>query len=144
MSKEATAIEPSVSQSDFLSRCRAVEFRGRRLIPCVGTSAALNIALIQALFLPPFAWAGPDRTTLCILRATESLPKVSGLKVKKSVTRPMPAEQLANWNGQSTPIVVDIDADAQHATQRYSYICATDPKGGTFVQRIAIPDLPQR
>ena len=47
------------------------------------------------------------------MRATEALPKVAGLKVKRSGTRSMPPEQLANWKGQSKPMTVDIDTVAR-------------------------------
>lgn len=104
-------------------------------------AAALRLAFVQVLVVPGLAFAAADQKTRCTVRATEALPKVAGLKVTKAGTRPLSPEQLANWRGQSTPIIVDIDTDAPGGGQRYSYICAGDPKAGAFVQRIATPDL---
>jgi hypothetical protein len=91
---------------------------------------------ILALFIPAFGLAAADKTRSCIVKATEALPKINGLQVKKSGTRSMPPEQLANWKGQSKPIIVDIDAVATGVVERYSYICASSPSGTAFVQRI--------
>jgi len=44
-----------------------------------------------------------------ILKATESLHRISGLVIKKTRTRPVPAEILAKWKGQTRPIIVDVD-----------------------------------
>ncbi|WP_271597260.1 hypothetical protein [Bradyrhizobium sp. CCBAU 45384] len=96
----------------------------------------------QVYIVPVSVIAAADQKVRCTVSATGALPKVAGLKVVKSGTRPMPAEQLANWRGQSTPIIVDIDTDAPGGGQRYSYICASDPKGGAFVQRTFTPTGP--
>jgi hypothetical protein len=55
---------------------------------------------------------------------------------QKSGVRPMPPEQLANWQGQSKPIIVDLDTEEPGASERYSYVCASSPTGTVFVQRI--------
>ena len=87
------------------------------------------------LFVALCGWAAADTTKP--LKATEALPKIPGLKVKKSGARPMPPEQLANWKGQSKPIIVDLDTDAPGGIRRrYSYLCASGPNGTTFVQHI--------
>jgi hypothetical protein len=91
---------------------------------------------IMALCIPGFALAAADKARSCIVKATEALPKINGLQVKKSGTRSMPPEQLANWKGQSKPMIVDIDAVATGIAERYSYICASNPSGTAFVQRI--------
>ncbi|MDA9520143.1 hypothetical protein XI06_07170 [Bradyrhizobium sp. CCBAU 11434] len=109
------------------------------------TTCAVATAFLLALqvsVVPVPAVAAGDQKARCTGSATVALPKVAGLKVIKSVTRPMPAEQLANWRGQSTPIIVDIDTDTPGGGQRYSYICANDPKGGVFVQRTFTPAGP--
>lgn len=98
-------------------------------------------ALALTLFASTVTFAAGDQKARCTLRATEAIPRVAGLKVVKSGTRPMPPEQLANWKGQSVPIVVDIDTNAPGGAQRYSYVCANAPTGQAFVQRIATPDL---
>jgi hypothetical protein len=63
------------------------------------------------LFAPSCGWAAADAKS-CVLKATAALPKVAGLRVKRSGTRSMPPEQLANWKGQSKPIIVEVDTDA--------------------------------
>ena len=91
---------------------------------------------ILALFIPAFSSAAADKARSCIVKATEALPKIAGLKVKQSGTRSMPPQQLANWKGQSKPVIVDIDTVATGIVERYSYICASSPTGTAFVQRI--------
>jgi hypothetical protein len=91
---------------------------------------------ILVLFIPAFGLAAADKARSCIVKATEALPKINGLQVKKSGTRSVPPEQLANWKGQSKPIIVDIDAIVTGIAERYSYICASNPSGTAFVQRI--------
>jgi hypothetical protein len=95
----------------------------------------LFICAALVLFAPTWGWAATDAKT-CLLKATAALPKITGLRIKKSGVRPMPSEQLANWKGQSKPIIVDLETDAPVASERYSYICASGPTGITFVQRI--------
>lgn len=82
-------------------------------------TAALKLAVVQTLVVPTLAFAAADQKTLCVLRATEALPKLAGLKVTKSGTRPMPPAQIANWRGQSKPIIVDIDTNTPDVGQRY-------------------------
>jgi len=95
----------------------------------------IAVALALGLIATSASAAG-DQKTQCVLRATEALPKLAGLKVARSGTRPMPAEQLANWKGQSKPIIVDIDVGTPDFNERYSYVYASGPTGGTFVQRV--------
>src|SRR5262245_40839650 len=89
---------------------------------------------ILALFIPASSLAA-DKAS-CIVKATKALPKIAGLKVKWSGTRPMPPEQLANWKGKSKPLIVDIDTFATDVVERYTYVCASSPSGTAFVQRI--------
>ena len=91
---------------------------------------------ILTLFIPAFSMAAADKARSCIVKATAALPKIGGLQVKKSGTGSMPPQQLANWKGQSRPIIVDIDAVSLGIAERYSYICASSPSGAAFVQRI--------
>ena len=102
-----------------------------------GLVMKLFICAALVLFASSCGWAAADTAKSCVLKATEALPKVPGLQVKKSGTRPMPPEQLANWKGQSKPIIVDIDTvSAYGAIERYSYLCASGAPGTAFVQRI--------
>jgi hypothetical protein len=70
----------------------------------------------------------------CISTATEALPKITGLVVKRSRTRPVPPTILASWKGQSKPIMVDVDIETPGAAQTYSYLCVVT-QGSAFVQR---------
>ena len=81
--------------------------------------------------------AAADQARTCIAKAMQALPKINGLQVKKASVRPMPPEHMANWKGQSKPIIVDIDANAFGVNERYSYLCAQSPAGAVFVQRTA-------
>ncbi len=134
---EPSHLRNSRMRTDFLPR----------LIHCsqIGCPRARGLCRKAAIcaLLTPLApvgsYAAADRATSCILRATEALPKVAGLRIKRSATRPMPANQLANWKGQSIPVMVDIDAEAPDASLRYSFVCASSANGATFVQRV-LPD----
>lgn len=70
----------------------------------------------------------------CIASATEALPKITGLVVKRSRTRPVPPTILATWRGQAKPTIVDIDIEAQGDAQTFSYMCVMT-QGSAFVQR---------
>ena len=102
----------------------------------MGLAMKLFIYAAIVLFVPSYGRAATDMNRACVLRATEALPKVAGLQVKRSGTRSMPPEQLANWKGQSKPIVVDVDTVAPGVAERYSYLCAGTSAGSAFVQRI--------
>ena len=71
----------------------------------------------------------------CIAKATEALPRIAGLTVKKTGTRPAPPSILATWQGQIRPIMVDVDTLLDGTAQTYSYICAPT-KGAAFVRRV--------
>jgi hypothetical protein len=96
----------------------------------------LFICAALVLFMPSCGWTAAGTTRSCVLKATEALPKVAGLRVKKSGARLLPPQQLANWKGQSKPIIVDLYTDASGVSERYSYLCANSPTGTAFVQRI--------
>jgi hypothetical protein len=85
-----------------------------------------------------FATANTTRaeaSKACVLKATESLPRIHGLVVKKTRTRPVTAEILATWQGQTRPIIVDVDVIAAGAEETYSYLCALT-KGSAHVRRV--------
>jgi hypothetical protein len=78
-----------------------------------GTAFASTLVAVMTYFASTaLSLAAPDPARPCIIKATEALPKISGLEIKRSRTRPMSAEQLANWSGQSKPIIVDVDTFA--------------------------------
>jgi len=70
----------------------------------------------------------------CIPKATEALPHVSGLVIKQTRTRPVSAAVVSTWQGQSRPIIVDIDVVAAEAQETYSFMCVVT-RGAAFVQR---------
>lgn len=70
----------------------------------------------------------------CIASATEALPKITGLIVKGSRTRPVSPAVLSTWKGQSKPVIIDLDVEAQGDAQTFSYMCVVT-QGSAFVQR---------
>jgi hypothetical protein len=75
-----------------------------------------------------------DAGKTCMASVTESLPKITGLVVKKSRTRPVPPSILATWKGQAKPVMIDIDVETEGDAQTYSYMCVVT-QGAAFVQR---------
>jgi len=137
---EPAALAPTLMRSDRHRReiacARGLRFNGLRCVRIGGLVTKLFICAAIVLYVPSCGWAATDVRS-CVLKATEALPKVPGLKVKKAGARPMPPEHLANWKGQSKPIIVDLDTDAPSgARDRYSYLCASNPAGRVYVQRI--------
>jgi len=70
----------------------------------------------------------------CISTATEALPRIVGLVVKKSRTRPVSPAILASWKGQSRPVIIDLDIETGGEAETYSYMCVVT-QGSAFVQR---------
>jgi hypothetical protein len=70
----------------------------------------------------------------CVVTATEALPKITGLVVKRSRTRPVSPEILATWKGQSKPVIIDVDVETEGDAQTFSYMCVIT-QGSAFVQR---------
>lgn len=70
----------------------------------------------------------------CISKATEALPRIEGLVVKKSRTRPVSPAILASWKGQSRPVIIDLDIETAGEAETYSYMCVVT-QGTPFVQR---------
>jgi hypothetical protein len=54
---------------------------------------------------------------------------------QKKRTRPVPAAILATWQGQTRPIIVDVDMAAAGAEETYSYMCVMT-KGSAYVRRV--------
>jgi hypothetical protein len=93
---------------------------------------AMTVAVSAALMLVLNGRA--DAGATCISKATEALPRIAGLVVKKSRTRPVSPAILASWKGQSRPIIIDVDVEAAGEAQTYSYMCVVT-QGSAFVQR---------
>jgi hypothetical protein len=95
-----------------------------RSLTILAVSAALLVALDGR--------AEAGRT--CISSATEALPKIAGLVVKRSRTRPVSPAVLASWKGQSRPVIVDVEVENGGDAQTFSYMCVVT-QGSAFVQR---------
>jgi hypothetical protein len=94
-----------------------------------------NVTIVAAavvLLVAPVGGARAGKT--CIVSATEALPKITGLVVKRSRTRPVPPAILASWRGQSKPVIVDLDIETEGDAQTFSYMCVVT-QGSAFVQR---------
>jgi hypothetical protein len=94
-----------------------------------------KIAVAALITLLATASGRAENDKACILKATENLPRVAGLVVKKTRTRPAPAAILATWQGQTRPIIVEVDVVAAGAAETYSYLCALT-KGSAYVRRV--------
>ena len=94
----------------------------------------ITIALATLVVLVATASRAEDNKA-CILKATEALPHIAGLEVRKTRTRPVPAEIMATWRGQTRPVMVDVDIVAAGAAETYSYICVLTNKTA-FVRRV--------
>jgi hypothetical protein len=94
-----------------------------------------RIAIAASALLLATASGQAEDNRACILKATETLPRISGLVVKKTRTRPVPPAILATWQGQTRPIMVDVDIVAAGAAETYSYMCVLT-KGAAYVRRV--------
>jgi hypothetical protein len=96
----------------------------------------IRIAISGLLLVLTSATCRADDPQACVKKVLESLPKVAGLTVKRTRTRPSSSEHLASWQGQTRPILVDADVVAVSAEETYSYLCA-QTKGAAYVRRVA-------
>jgi hypothetical protein len=94
----------------------------------------IGIAVAASLVLVAPA-RGAEANRACILKATETVPRVAGLVIKGTRTRPVPESTLATWQGQTRPIIVDVDIVAAGAEETHSYICVMT-KGSAYVRRV--------
>jgi hypothetical protein len=95
----------------------------------------MRIAFIFAVSAMLAAESGrAEAADPCISKATEALPRISGLVVKKSRTRAVSPTILSTWRGQSKPVIIDVDFEAAGEAQTYSYMCVVT-QGSAFVQR---------
>ncbi len=89
-----------------------------------------KIALAVSVSLLATATSQAEDNKACI-----TLPHISGLVIKKTRTRPVPAAILATWQGQTRPIIVDVDTVLRDELQTYSYMCVLR-KGAAYVRRV--------
>ena len=95
----------------------------------------VKMAIAVSVTLLATATSRAEDNKACISKATETLPHISGLVIKKTRTRPVPAAILATWQGQTRPIIVDVDTVVGGEQQTYSYMCALT-KGVPYVRRV--------
>ena len=95
----------------------------------------VKIAIATSVILLATANSRAEDKKACILKATATVPRISGLVIKKTRTRPVPAAILATWQGQTRPIIVDVDTAAAGAEETYSYMCVMT-KGSAYVRRV--------
>jgi hypothetical protein len=94
-----------------------------------------KMAIAVSVTLLATASSRADDNKACISKATETLPRISGLVIKKARIRPVPAAILATWQGQTRPIIVDVDTVVGDEQQTYSYMCVLT-KGAAHVRRV--------
>jgi hypothetical protein len=95
----------------------------------------IRIAIVALVTLLAAGSGRAEDNRACISKATETLPHISGLVVKKTRIRPVPPAILATWQGQTRPIMVDLDTVAGNTVETYSYMCVMT-KGTAFVRRV--------
>ena len=95
----------------------------------------VKMAIAVSVTLLATASSRADDNKACISKATETLPRISGLVIKKTRTRPVPAAILATWQGQTRPIIVDVDTVVGDEQRTYSYMCVLT-KGAAQVRRV--------
>ena len=95
----------------------------------------IKTAIVASVTLLACASSRAEDSKACVSKATETLPHVAGLVVKKTRTRPVPAAILATWQGQTRPIMVDVDTVAPGIVETYSYMCVMT-KGSAYVRRV--------
>lgn len=95
----------------------------------------IKIAIVASATLLACASSRAEDNKACISKATETLPHIAGLVVKKTRTRPVPPAILATWQGQTRPIMVDVDTVAPGIVETYSYVCVMT-KGSAYVRRV--------
>jgi hypothetical protein len=95
----------------------------------------VKIAIAISVALLATATSRAEDNKACISKATETLPHIAGLMIKKTRTRPVPAAILATWQGQTRPIIVDVDTVVGGEQQTYSFMCVLT-KGAAHVRRV--------
>jgi hypothetical protein len=95
----------------------------------------VKIAIAASAILLAAANCRAEDNKSCISKATQTLPRVVGLVIKKTRTRNIPTGILATWQGQTRPIIVDVDIIAAGAEETYSYMCVVT-RGSAYVRRV--------
>ena len=101
----------------------------------LGGAMRVKITIAASVILLATANSRAEGNKACILKATATVPRISGLVIKKTRTRAVPAAILATWQRQTRPIIVDVDTAAAGAEETYSYMCVLT-KGSAYVRRV--------
>ena len=101
----------------------------------VGGPMRITIAIAAAAAVLAASSSHAEDNKACVLKATKTLPSITGLVIKKTRTRPVPPAVLATWQGQTRPIIVDLDIVAAGVSETYSYMCVLT-KGSAYVRRV--------
>lgn len=91
----------------------------------------VKIAIAASVILLATANSRAEDNKACILKATATVPRISGLVIKKTRTRPVPAAILATWQGQTRPIIVDDWATTENPVQTDLIVIVPHPRSGT-------------
>ena len=81
---------------------------------------ALTVVLLVTLLAVLNCHAEANQT--CISKTAKALPRIAGLVIKNSRTRPVPEAILATWKGQTRPIIEDVDSVVAGEAQTHSYM----------------------
>jgi hypothetical protein len=131
---QGAAVKASAAQVDYSTMGRLYVLVSSSSRAARGDRMRIKsiVTSFVALMVAQSAYAKDDRP--CIAKAAEALPRIAGLVVKKSRTRPVSGGILETWKGQTRPIIVDVDFIADGGGQTYSFLCVIT-QGSAFVQR---------
>lgn len=92
--------------------------------------------LLTAILLLTIATPAVADDKTCILAAAERLPRIAGLQIKETRTRPLPAGMQKQWTaGGDQPVLVEVDYAAAGVSDTATYLCAV-AAGRTLVRKI--------
>lgn len=120
-----------ITVDDFFKQVFAATFRSDTKVNFMRHAAILIAAALSAS--TPAQSATPNEQA-CILKAAETPPRVAGMKIGKSRTKPL--ETPAGWQGSGPPIRVEVDWTAAGQAATWVYLCAVGEGGGAIVQRL--------
>lgn len=97
-----------------------------------GMRYSLTFFMLISLSVPALA---DDKT--CILAAAERLPRIAGLQIKESRTRPLPPDIAKRWTaGGKLPVIIDLDYAAAGVTDTATFMCAKAQDGRMLITKV--------
>ncbi len=134
-SRSSMSLHPSGQQpGQLFGRRKCASVNNTVGVECVCNLYG-KIAIAVSVTLLATASSRAEENKACISKASKTLPHISGLVIKKTRTRPVPVAILATWQGQTRPIIVDVDTIVGDEQQTYSYMCVLT-KGAAYVRRV--------